>query len=178
MFFLYLSMAKQWEDRERKKQQGSAPILLGTIAPWLERDFPLHRLRHLWSPCCCHWCCQRTPLPMPWTWTGAHLLKFSHLHWCQLLNFLLEQGREHWRKKMVTSPSVQWCFRSWSSTLLLLFTFQGSQVTAACIVGGIQWERRSAQLHDYSILCGTKIPPWSGFRLLKMEKCTHSQILS
>lgn len=51
--------AEQWEDRgENNKTTGICPTLLGPQLLGLERDFPLPpRFRHLWAPCCRHYCC-------------------------------------------------------------------------------------------------------------------------
>lgn len=148
-----MSMAKQWEDRERKKQQGSSP----PSCDWREISSSIIGW-NICGPPASAAVASRGPSPSSSNMNWRALLNFSHLHWCQLLDLLLDQAREHWRTEMVNSPSVEWCFRSWSSsTYLLLFTFQGSQKTAASMVSGIRWERRFECA--YPILCRTKIPP-------------------
>lgn len=142
MFFLHLS-PRPWPSSERTengKSNRGLPHPAGdhSSCDWREISSSLIGW-NICGPPASATVAARGPSPSSSNMNWRALLNFSHLHWCQLLDLLLAQARKHWRKEMVNSPSVEWYFRSWSSsTYLLLFTFQGAQKTAASMVSGIQ----------------------------------------
>lgn len=129
---------------ERRRNNGSCPALWSHRTSNWRGSF----LWSVWAPqgpppphlCCYCWSCFLRPTSGCF-WSSFHP---SDAHFWSGSCFESRQGG-HWRKKMVNSPLVLWCFEAWSSSPIhLLFIFQSPQIATPCLLsriyGCIQWE--------------------------------------